>query len=121
MARCQKYSVFPVYDHGGSCFSDSGKRQAAGVSESSAVRAFIPANHLCPRLPAPPRGQPCLQKTGPDVNRWLEKHSVAKLRTVTFLLAPTPCNGCPQSCGAVPDMEWNNCCSHILLHSADVA
>lgn len=30
------------------------QQQAAGVSEPSAVRAFIPANHLCPRLPAPP-------------------------------------------------------------------
>lgn len=79
-------------------------REAAGVSEPSAVRAFIPANHLCPRLPALPRGQPSLQKTGPDAHWWLEKPTVAKLRTVTFLLASTPHNRCPQPCGAVPDI-----------------
>lgn len=61
----KKHSAFLVRgDHLMQCLSDSGKWQAAVVSEPSSFLAFIPAKHLCPRLSAPPRAQPCLQRTG---------------------------------------------------------
>lgn len=63
MASRQKHSAFLVHgDHLMQCLSDSGKWQAAVVSEPSSFLAFVPAKHLCPRLSAPPRAQPSLQR-----------------------------------------------------------
>lgn len=45
------------------CLSDSGKWQAAVVSEPSSFLAFIPAKQLCPRVSALLRAQ-SLQRTG---------------------------------------------------------
>lgn len=59
MAGCQKHPAFVMRGgHLMQCRSDSGKWQAAVVSEPSSFLAFIPAKHLCPRPSAPPRAQP---------------------------------------------------------------
>lgn len=116
MASRQKRSAFLLRgDELVQCLSGSGKWQAAVVSEPSSFLVFIAAKHLCPRLSAPPRAQPGLQRTG-----WLGNPTVAKPRAVASLLALPPRGECPGPHAVVPDMGCDSCCSCISLHSAEL-
>lgn len=85
--------------------------------EPSSPLAFIPAKHL-PKVFCSSRAV-CrgLATQLPSAHGWLGNATLAKSRAVIFLLAPTPCSGCPRCCAAALDVGSSSCCVLIFIHS----